>query len=65
MKCGREACLGSLRVTHTYPVGTIKYQRAVCECCGEVYRLDTVAVPARAGAGARAMASRAKKDKPQ
>lgn len=51
-----------MRITHTYPVESLKFQRAVCERCGAVYRLDTVAVLARAGAGARAMAARARKD---
>lgn len=62
MKCSQKACDGQLDVTHTYTVETVKYQRAVCVRCGTVYRLDTVAVLARPGAGARAMANRAKKD---
>lgn len=62
MKCCEQGCGGNLRITHTYPVKLVKFQRAVCDRCGLVYRLDTVAVPARSGAGARAMANRAKKD---
>lgn len=62
MKCGEPGCQGSLRVTHTYAVELLKFQRAVCDGCGMVYRLDTIAVPKREGAGAREMASRAKKE---
>lgn len=62
MKCQEAGCAGNMRITHTYPVESLKFQRAVCERCGAVYRLDTVAVLARAGAGARAMAARARKD---
>lgn len=60
MKCSQ--CGGGLSITHTYPVGSLKYQRAICDRCSAVFRLDTVAVLASPGAGARAMASRAKKE---
>lgn len=61
MKCATDKCEGTLRVTHTYTVSVKKYQRAVCEQCKTVWRLDTVAVKPVQGQGARAMANKERK----
>lgn len=55
------ACGGKIRVTHTYPVGLEKFQRARCPECGTVYRLSTKATPVTVrGEGAKAHAARAR-----
>ena len=53
-------CERKLKITHTYPAGKVRFQRAVCVPCGAVFRLDTTleAVNKR-GEGARARAKQA------
>jgi hypothetical protein len=61
MNCAIPNCLGELRISHTYPVASEKFQRATCQVCGTIHALATQAtiVTAR-GDGARAQASRAR-----
>lgn len=62
MICAEQGCDGHLRVTHTYSVEQQKFQRAVCQRCGTIHCLTTVASPVLArGEGAKANAARAKK----
>ncbi len=65
MNCTKPSCTGRLRVTHTYTEKSSKYQRAVCDRCGRVHTLSTVAaVVAARGDGAKARARRAAKESP-
>ena len=53
--------MGELRISHTYPVASEKFQRATCERCGTVHALATQAtVVTSRGDGAKAQASRAR-----
>lgn len=66
MRCSRRGCTGRLQVTHTYTVGTHKFQRAICSGCGKPYRVEVYAFLAeQRGDGARAHAARMKKGEPQ
>lgn len=62
MNCTKPNCVGKLRITHTYTEKSSKYQRAVCDRCGRVHTLQTVAVQAAHGDGAKARARRAAKE---
>ncbi len=62
MKCAILECKGELRISHTYPVASEKFQRAICQKCGTVHALNTQAtVVTSRGEGAKARAARAKK----
>jgi len=61
MKCAVPTCDGTLRVSHTFPVESMKFQRAVCTKCGTVHALETQATVVTArGDGAKALAARAR-----
>ena len=61
MKCAVPSCDGSLRVSHTFAVESMKFQRAVCSACGTVHALETQATVVTArGDGAKALAARAR-----
>lgn len=60
MNCSKPNCTGTLRVTHTYSLGSVKYQRAICERCKLPHCLTTTAEPAeKRGTGAKARAGTA------
>jgi len=61
MNCAVPSCEGELRISHTYPVASEKFQRAICQECGTIHALATQAtiVTAR-GDGAKAQAARAR-----
>lgn len=62
MNCAIPNCKGELRISHTYPVASEKFQRAICQECGTVHALNTQAsVVTNRGEGAKAQAARAKK----
>jgi hypothetical protein len=58
-------CDQRLKVTHTYPAGQVRFQRAVCVPCGAVFRLDTKLEPVtKRGEGAKARARQAEQATP-
>ena len=62
MNCAVPDCEGELRISHTYPVASEKFQRAICQNCGTVHALQTQATIVRErGDGAKAQASRAQR----